>query len=50
MLDEQLACDALRILGFDRGRLDLVLGALAFLRDLGRSGAVGQGRFVARRA
>lgn len=49
MIDEQFEYDALRILGFSRERLDLVLQALRFLGDLGRAGRVGQGRFVARR-
>ncbi len=50
MIEEQLEYDALRIVGFARERLDLVLKSLVFLRDLGRAGRVGQGRFVARRA
>ncbi len=49
MFEQQLGWDVLRIVGANRSALDAVIGQLAFIRDLGRAGKVGQTRGVARR-
>ena len=50
MFDLQLGWDVLQIAGANRSLLDALTGQLAFIRDLGRTGKVGQTRVVARRA
>jgi ubiquinone/menaquinone biosynthesis C-methylase UbiE len=49
MLEMQLTYDALRILGFDLERKDLVLGVFKSYQQLAHAGKVAQGRFIARR-
>jgi SAM-dependent methyltransferase len=48
MLSDQLAFDALEILGFDLGLLRAVEGQLGFVTELGRARKIVQARFVAR--
>ena len=50
MFDLQFGWDVLQIAGANRSLLDALTGQLAFIRDLGRAGKVGQTRIVARRA
>jgi len=47
MIDMQLTYDALRIVGFNMGMMELLASEMAFLRDLARAGKVAQGRFIA---
>lgn len=49
MIDMQLTCDALRIVGFDMGVMGSLADDMSFLRDLAHAGTVAQGRFIARR-
>ncbi len=46
----QFGWDVLQIAGANRSLLDALTGQLAFIRDLGRAGKVGQTRIIARRA
>jgi len=50
MIEMQLTYDALKIIGFDAGALQTIVGAFKFIRDLARAGKVAQGRFIARRS
>lgn len=47
MLDMQLTYDALRIIGFDTGRMGALAGEMAFMQELAHAGKVAQGLFVA---
>jgi sarcosine/dimethylglycine N-methyltransferase len=49
LIEMQLTYDVLRIIGFDTGLLQTIVGAFTFLRDLARAGKVAQARFIARR-
>jgi ubiquinone/menaquinone biosynthesis C-methylase UbiE len=50
MVDRQLTCDALRILGFDSDLLGSVAEEMKFMQGLAHQGKIIQGRFVARKA
>jgi ubiquinone/menaquinone biosynthesis C-methylase UbiE len=47
MIEMQFTYDALRIINFDMGMLEMLAGEMAFLRDLAHAGKVAQGRFIA---
>jgi SAM-dependent methyltransferase len=47
MLQMQLSYDALKILGFDTGMFEAILGEMAFMRQLASEQKLVQGRFVA---
>ena len=49
MVDMQLTCDAMRILGFDDEGVARAVGDFVFLQELAHAGKVAQGRFIARR-
>jgi ubiquinone/menaquinone biosynthesis C-methylase UbiE len=47
MIEQQLAWDALAIIGFDQSMLEAILGEMAFAGRLAREGKLVQGMFVA---
>jgi SAM-dependent methyltransferase len=49
MAQMQLTYDALRILGFDLGRMAALAGDFSFIGELAHAGKIAQGRFIARR-
>jgi SAM-dependent methyltransferase len=49
MVEMQLTYDALKILGFDREQLDLVVQGFRLFADLARDDKIAQGRFIARK-
>jgi SAM-dependent methyltransferase len=50
MLDMQLSYDALRIIGFDTGLMQMLAGEMTFMQTLAHEGKIAQGLFVARKA
>jgi SAM-dependent methyltransferase len=47
MIEMQFTYDALRIIGFDMGMMEMLAGEMAFLRDLAHARKIAQGRFIA---
>ena len=49
MLNKQLTCDALRLIGFDMALMKGLAGEMVFMQQLAHAGKIAQGIFIARR-
>jgi len=49
MLNQQLAYDALKIIGFDTDLMQTLAGEMMFLQQLAHAGKIAQGIFIARK-
>jgi len=49
MLNKQLTCDALRIIGFDMALMQAMGGEMAFIQQLAHAGKIAQAIFIARK-